>query len=147
MADQNNPSVMYIDKCKHKHLFKDPRQISKLQASTRSSLIQCSYFLRVNAEYDDCICCDDPPTIDIPVIIYTPDVTCFDESVRPSNWQPAMLPLYNYAEPGNNNNIVLDNNNDVSNVRDMDLNQASAIPIVTTSKDKLSEDLEAPKDT
>jgi hypothetical protein len=102
--------------CKHKHLFKDPREILKLQNSTRSSLIQCNYYLRITTEYEGDFCCSHTPAIDIPIVIYNPDIVYFDESVRPENWQPAVLPEYNYAS---------------GNVGDA--NQDSANPIITTS--------------
>jgi hypothetical protein len=97
MSDLNNPVHRFIEKCEHRGLFRDPRQIAKLQASIKSSLIECKYYLRVTTEYESCICCSAPPTIDIPIIIYSPVITFFEESMRPMNWHPVVMPEFSFS--------------------------------------------------
>jgi len=82
-------------------LFSDPSTISKLQASCKSHLLECEYFLRATTSYDSCLCCSSPPTIEIPVIIYIPNFTFDFNRFRPENWSPQFLPIYqiNGAQP------------------------------------------------
>jgi hypothetical protein len=88
-----------MDKCKHRKYFRDPNQAAKLQATTKSSLIECSYFLRATTEFNNCLCCSGLPTIDIPVIIYIPEIYGDINSIRPQNWNPQVMPTYQINVP------------------------------------------------
>ena len=113
LTDINNPTNRFIDKCEHKYLFRDMQQISKLQASTKSSLIECSYSLVVSTEYESCMCCSSAPRIDIPIIIYIPEIKYFDETVRPLNWNPEVMPIYQMNL--NNGGMGIDINQNMNN--------------------------------
>ncbi len=91
MSDINNPTLKNLGKCTHKHLFKDLSQISKLQASTRSQLINCKYYLKVSIGYSG-IFCSETPEIQIPIIIYIPDVKYDLHNLKPNNWDPIYMP-------------------------------------------------------
>jgi len=99
MSDVLNPTLRHLDKCPHKHLFRDPNQVSKLQATVKSQLVECKYFLRATTEFDSCVCCGGTPTIDIPVIIYVPEVNVNSMNFRPQNWSPQVMPMYTFTLP------------------------------------------------
>jgi hypothetical protein len=99
MSDRNNPVLRHLDKCKHKHLFKDVNQVAKLQATVKSRLIECGYFLRVTTEFESCMCCSGLPTIDIPVLIYIPEVQYDVNQFRPEVWSPQVMPIYQVNIP------------------------------------------------
>jgi hypothetical protein len=91
LADIDNPTLRNIDKCDHKYLFKDTNMISKLQATTYSQLINCKYYLKVSVGFDG-VYCSETPQIQIPIIIYIPDVRYDVLSLKPNNWDPITLP-------------------------------------------------------
>jgi hypothetical protein len=97
MNDNDNPVHRFLEKCDHRGLFRDQRQISKLQASTKASLIECKYYLRATTEYDSVMCCSSPPTIDIPIIIYSPEIRFFDDTWIPTNWKPTTMPSFEFS--------------------------------------------------
>ena len=88
-----------MDKCKHKNLFSDPSTIAKLQATCKSTLLECEYFLRATTDYDSMLCCSSAPTIEIPVIIYIPNISFDFNKFRPDNWNPQILPSYQINGP------------------------------------------------
>jgi hypothetical protein len=72
-------------------LFGDVRQVSKLQATVMSKLITCKYYIRVNVGYSS-ICVSETPNIEIPIIIYIPDVRINLEHLKPNMWDPIFMP-------------------------------------------------------
>lgn len=142
MTDFNNPVLKYLDRCPHKNLFRDPSQVAKLQATVKSRLIECGYYLRAAVGYNDCICCSGSPTIDIPVLIYIPDIYQDLNRYRPQNWSPQVMPMYQVNIPtaeqlGINNGVlnvnvnINTNYNQVSNERI----QTSYEPIQTNQRE------------
>jgi hypothetical protein len=92
-----------MNKCKHIELFKSPELISKLQASTKSQLIDCEYHLHVKACYDGVFCCSNTANCRIPVVIYVPETVQFDfANLRPTDWNPQYMPSYNMSVNLNN---------------------------------------------
>ena len=104
IEDIINPVEAHLDKCKHKHLFSDPFTIAKLQASCKSNLLECEYFLRATTDYDSMLCCSSPPTIEIPIIIYIPNISFDFNRFRPENWSPQVLPAFQINGPQTNQN-------------------------------------------
>jgi len=97
-------------------MFYDPTIIGRLQATCKSKLIECEYFIRITCDYESCLCCSSPPTIDIPVVIYIPNIDFNYERYRPDNWNPEMMPNFqvqdsNYPMPNNHQNNMMPNNN------------------------------------
>jgi len=92
LNDNFNPTLQHLDKCLHKHLFQDIKMISKLQATVQSPLIDCRYFFEVGTDWDSCICCSGRPTIDIPIIMYIPDLRINTQMYQPNNWNPQVMP-------------------------------------------------------
>ena len=116
MSDLNNPVMKHLDKCKHKYLFRDINQVAKLQATVKSRLIECGYFLRVTTEFESCMCCSGLPTIDIPVLIYIPEVQYDINQFRPEIWTPQVMPMYEVNIPtaeqlGISNGVANSHNN------------------------------------
>ena len=99
MSDNNNPVLRHLDKCNHRHLFRDASQVAKLQATVKSRMIECGYFLRATTEFDGIMCCSGIPTIDIPVLIYIPEVFYDVNQFRPNNWNPQVMPMYQVNIP------------------------------------------------
>ncbi len=99
IEDRNNPVNRYLDRCKHKELFNDPSTIAKLQATCKSNLLECEYFLRATTDYDSMLCCSSPPTIEIPIIIYIPNFNFDYGRFRPDNWSPQVLPVFQINGP------------------------------------------------
>ena len=114
MTDRNNPTLKHIEKCKHKKYFRDPMDAAKLQASTKSNLIECSYHITASTEFNGCLCCSGFPSIDIPVVIYIPDIYADVNVFRPQNWNPQVMPMYQINIPseqvGYSSNIGYNNN-------------------------------------
>ncbi len=113
IEDLDNPVFRHLDKCKHKHLFTDPNTIAKLQATCKSNLLECEYYLQVTTGYDSMLCCSSSPTIEIPVIIYIPNFIFDFNRFKPDNWNPQFMPIYqiNGPQPINNNNNFNNNPN------------------------------------
>ena len=99
IEDLDNPVFRHLDKCKHKELFSDPTTIAKLQATCKSNLLECEYFLRATTDYDSMLCCSSPPTIEIPIIIYISNFTFDFNRFRPDNWSPQVLPAFQINGP------------------------------------------------
>ena len=95
LNDPSNPVLKNMNKCKHLNLFKSPELISKLQASTKSQLIDCEYHLSVKTCYDGVFCCSNTANCRIPVIIYVPEIQADINIIRPLNWNPQVMPAYN----------------------------------------------------
>ncbi len=92
VTDYNNPTLEFYEKCDHFNLYKDV-QISKLQASCRSDLIECNYFVRATVEYDTFFCCVNNPVIDVPIIIYIPEIQRENfDMYKPLDWSPKLMP-------------------------------------------------------
>jgi hypothetical protein len=91
LSDIDNPTLRNIDRCDHKYMFKDTNVISKLQATTISQLINCKYYLKVTVGYSG-VYCSETPQIQIPIIIYIPDVRYDVFNLKPNNWDPIILP-------------------------------------------------------
>lgn len=110
--DTNNPVLRHLDKCKHVHLFRDPSMVAKLQATTTSAFIECKYVIRISTTYESCTCCSSTPSIDIPVIIYVPDIAPNYNAFQPTNWNPVMMPSYEFKfdQSNNNMNSIVNNN-------------------------------------
>lgn len=89
-------------------MFYDPSVIARLQATCMSKLIECEYFVRITCDYESCLCCSDPPTIDIPIVIYIPNIDFNYERYRPDNWNPEMMPAFQVQQ--NNNSMPNQNN-------------------------------------
>ena len=108
IKDLNNPVLNNLQKCKHIHMFYDQNIIGRLQATCKSKLIECEYFIRITCDYESCLCCSSPPTIDIPIVIYIPNIDFNYERYKPDNWNPQMMPNFqvqdiNYQMPNENN--------------------------------------------
>jgi hypothetical protein len=98
LADINNPTFRNLDRCDHKYMFKDTNMISKLQATTISQLINCKYYLKVSVGYAG-VYCSETPQIQIPIIIYIPDVRYDIGILKPNHWDPITLPVTNLDLP------------------------------------------------
>jgi len=57
--------------------------ISKLQATVQSNFVECKYYFQVSTEYDSILCCNSRPTIDIPIILYIPDLRYNNQLYQP----------------------------------------------------------------
>jgi len=89
--DTTNPCRYHVDKCGHNFLFQDKNMISKLQATVQSNFVECKYYFQVSTEYDSILCCNSRPTIDIPIILYIPDLRYNNQLYQPKNWNPQIL--------------------------------------------------------
>lgn len=99
MTDRENPTARHMNKCNHQHLFKNPFAVTQLQSTCKSQLVECKYYISAQVDYDACICCTGKPTIEIPVMIYIPDIIQNMENLRPENWQPKIMPVYTFDLP------------------------------------------------
>jgi hypothetical protein len=120
IKDLNNPVLQHFDKCKHRHMFQDLNLIGRLQATCKSKLIECEYFIRITCDYESCLCCSSPPTIDIPIVIYIPNIDFNYERHRPDNWNPQMMPNFqvqdiNYQTENQNSRMPNMTNNQMPN--------------------------------
>lgn len=86
--DECNPVIGYIHKCKHLNLFKDTSIISKWQASCKSILITCRYYVTAFAQYEGC--CSDKPTITNDVLYYIPETIDNYIFVKPEGFNPVV---------------------------------------------------------
>ncbi len=74
-------------------MYRNNLDFSKLQASCKSELIDCSYFIRATIEYNTFLCCVDNPSIDVPIIIYIPEIERENLNYyKPHDWSPIMMP-------------------------------------------------------
>lgn len=80
--------------------------IASLQATCKSNLLECEYFLRATTDYDAFSCCNSTPTIDIPLIIYIPNFTFDYTRFTPQNWNPEVLPSFE-MNPSNQNQSAM----------------------------------------
>jgi len=99
LSDTSNPVRQHIDRCGHHYLFKEKSLISMLQATVKSSLIECKYHFHVTADYDSMLCCSGKPTIDIPIIMYIPDIRPNMQLYQPNNWNPQLMPISEVSLP------------------------------------------------
>jgi hypothetical protein len=99
ISDTDNPTLRNLDKCGHRHLFKDFSQVAKLQSTVKSQLVECRYYLIASVDYDNCLCCSGKPTIEIPIIIYIPDIFNDLKIYRPKDWNPIVMPSYEFYLP------------------------------------------------
>lgn len=102
--DRNNPTTIFIDKCDHRYLFKDSSQVTQLQASTTSNNIECKYYLVASVDFNGVLCCSQAPTVKIPIIIYIPDIRYNDDTFRPNNWNPQVMPTFDFNISSSNFN-------------------------------------------
>jgi hypothetical protein len=102
---------MFMDKCDHQHLFRDTSQISQLQASTKSNIIECSYHMLATVDFDGVLCCSSAPTVEIPIIFYIPDISFNEEKFRPNNWNPQVMPTFEFNISGGGFNVNPNFNN------------------------------------
>ena len=98
-----------------------------LQATVKSSLVECKYHFLVGTEFDSILCCSGKPTIDIPIIMYIPDIRPNVQLYQPNNWNPKAMPFCEIRLPTfdeiiiNNNNVGFNSagNNNFNNQNDM----------------------------
>lgn len=91
IIDLDNPVLNNVKKCEHKNTFIDSNKVTKLQATVKSELIQCEYFLKVSVDYDGTLI-SNKPVVEIPAVIYIPHVKQSIENYKPENWDPAEMP-------------------------------------------------------
>jgi len=120
MTDNNNPTLRHLEKCEHRYMFKDLNQVAKLQCTTKSQLVECRYFLIATVDYDSCLCCSGKPTIEIPIIIYMPDLFNSISMLKPQDWNPVVMPTCQFDLPSAENlglnagysvNVKIENDN------------------------------------
>lgn len=93
VMDYDNPTIRYLNRCEHKHLFKNGDLVSKLQASVKSALIDCKYTLRVKSYFDGNTVGQRLPIVEMPLAILIPDVRIDVSKLKPLNWNPAIAPI------------------------------------------------------
>jgi hypothetical protein len=133
MTDHRNPTLSHLEKCKHRKYFRDPNHAAKLQASTKSMLIECSYHITASTEFNGCLCCSGYPSIDIPVVIYIPEIYADINSFRPQNWNPQVMPMYQINIPaeqvGYSSNMDMGYNNNMNaNYNSQNIGMNSYVP-------------------
>ena len=82
-----------FEKCEHKLFYRNNIELSKLQASCKSELLECNYYIKATVEFDTYWCCVDKICLEIPIIIYYPNL--LNENVdnyRPQDWSPKIMP-------------------------------------------------------
>jgi hypothetical protein len=92
IIDNENPALQHIHQCNHQHLFRSTDLISKLQASIKSELIDCTYHLLVKPEYDTVMMSSERLVVEIPIAIYIPDIRIDISLFRPKSWNPHICP-------------------------------------------------------
>ena len=80
-----------------------------LQATVKSSLVECKYHFLVGTEFDSMLCCSGKPTIDIPIIMYIPDIRPNVQLYQPNNWNPQTMPICEISLPTYND--IMSNQN------------------------------------
>ena len=85
-----------------------------LQASVKSSLIECKYHFRVSTEFDSILCCSGKPNIEIPIIMYIPDIRPNVQIYQPNNWNPTTMPLCEINLPTYNEVVGSNNQHEIS---------------------------------
>ncbi len=83
-------------------MFKNPDMITKLQATTKSLLINCEYTLEVKTTYD--AICSKTPNCSTQVLMYVPEFKEDLNALKPADWNPQVMPVYNF------NVIICDSN-------------------------------------
>ena len=91
--------IIYIEKCHHRHLLKNPELVSNLQASVKSDLIICSYLLKIKIKYQGCLLGSDSPYVEIPLLINIPDVRLNIEAYKPTDWNPNVMAEHQFNFP------------------------------------------------
>ena len=95
--DQANPTLQYVNKCKHYYLFKEKNQIGRLQATCKGSLLWCKYYVKAVVNYEGC--CTSTPTINTPILVYIPDDLNVNKFIRPTNFQPQVYNSISISNP------------------------------------------------
>ena len=85
--------------------------IANLQATCKSNLLECEYFLRATTDYDAFSCCNSTPTIDIPLIIYIPNFIFDYSRFTPQNWNPQVLPSFEMSATIQNQSPMIQGGN------------------------------------
>lgn len=70
-----------------------------LQATVKSQKIECKFHFLVSTEFDSTLCCSSKPNIEIPIIMYIPDIRPNVQLYQPTNWNPTTMPLYEIKLP------------------------------------------------
>lgn len=91
LQDIKNPCKSYKHKCEHPYLFKDINLIPLLQASVNSSLISCHYYFKAKSKFCSFFSITHTPVLDIPIIIYIPDIRSNIQIFQPHNWNPQIM--------------------------------------------------------
>ena len=99
IIDYNNPTLKYLDKCKHINQLKNSDLVSNLQASTRSDLINCSYLLKIKSFYNGFLMLSRTPEAILPLAINIPDVRVNISDYIPTRWNPSVQPLTKFDFP------------------------------------------------
>lgn len=91
-----------------------------LQATVKSSLIECKYHFSVSCDYDSVLCCSQRPFIDIPIIMYIPDIRPNVQLYQPNNWNPTTMPMLEINLPSYSE--VIGNQNPNINISNQGMN-------------------------
>ena len=106
-----NPTIKNTDKCKHLGLFKDQNVIPLLQATVKSNLISCNYFFQIKTEYNSFLFNSSTPSIEIPIILYIPDIRQNVQIYQPKIWKPSIMPIVDIIFPSFDDGKLSINNN------------------------------------
>jgi len=129
IQDLDNPTIEYVKKCDHRNLFKDEKLVSCLQASSKSTMIECTYYLNVATEWASTLCCSGRPTIEIPILVYIPSEIRRDvNEFKPQNWNPVSMPSCTLNNFEKGLNLTTNVNANIGGI-----NMTSSIPAMTTS--------------
>jgi len=113
IVDVENPSLQYINKCDHLELFRNYNLVSKLQASVKSTLIECQYILKLKTIFDGWLFGCKTPYLEIPLNITIPDIRVDINQYKPSEWNPSVYALTNVDFPtAEELGIIKDKRND-----------------------------------
>lgn len=99
LTNSINPTIKNTDKCSHIGLFKDQNVIPLLQATVKSNLINCRYFFQIKTEFNSFLCNSLTPSIEIPIILYIPDIRQNVQIYQPKIWKPSIMPIVDINFP------------------------------------------------
>jgi hypothetical protein len=71
----------------------DPKMV--LTPSTHGKLVKSDFHLTVSCNVDGCLCCDSPPSITLPIQIYSAARMQVPDPQPPANWKPQQMPTAN----------------------------------------------------
>jgi hypothetical protein len=97
VIDKCNPSIHNSDKCKHKVLFKDLGVVSKLQASCKSPLVECDYYLIIRSYFHGVVSGFKTPEVVIPVAMRIPEFKNEINVCKPARWLPLIMPTHVFS--------------------------------------------------